>query len=162
VYNGHANVFNMGELEKAATTERQFLLGLYDSNTLYKNTQLFVQLSMTCMTASFATPANSATTIDESFLLWPRGGAVAVWGSSGQSVVKGHEALQEGFFRNLFARPGTPVRVGSLLDAGYLNLALSASGNEDILQTFLLLGDPLTKLTYTQGPKELYVPLVAK
>ncbi len=161
VYNGHANVFNMGELEKAGG-DRKFLLSLTNESTFYNANQLFVQLSMTCMTSSFATPANSATTIDEAYFLWPRGGAVGVWGSSGQSVVAGHESLQDGFFGKLFAKPGTPVRLGDLLDSGYLNLTLSASGNEDILRTFLLLGDPLTKVIYNPGPNATYIPVVKK
>ena len=162
VYNGHANLWNMGEMEKAGTSDRVFMLSLNDPFTLYKPNQLFVQLSMTCLTAAFATPANSGTTIDEAFFLAQRGGAVAVWGSSGLSLVEGHEALQVGFFGQLFAKPGTAVRLGDLLDAGYLSLSLSAPGNEDILQTFMLLGDPLTRLNYTEGPLQTYIPVVTK
>ncbi len=162
VYNGHANLWNMGELEKAGTSDRVFMLSLNDPFTLYKPNQLFVQLSMTCLTAAFATPANSGTTIDEAFFLAQRGGAVAVWGSSGLSLVEGHEALQVGFFGKLFAKPGTAVRLGDLLDAGYLNLSLSAPGNEDILQSFMLLGDPLTRLNYAEGPHQTYIPVVNK
>ncbi len=162
VYNGHANVFNMGELEQAGTTERKFLLGLYDSATLYRANQLYVQLSMTCLTSSFATPANSATTIDEDFFLWPRGGAVAVWGPTGQSVVVEHEALQLGFFQQLFKKPNTPARVGDLIQAGYFNLALTYPASEEILRTFVLLGDPLTKLNYRTGSQSTYLPAITK
>lgn len=167
VYNGHANIFNMGELEKTGAA-RAFLLGLTDAFSLYRTNQLYVQLSMTCMTASFATPANSGTTIDEGFFLAPRGGAVAVWGSSGQSVAAGHELLQDGFFAKLFAKPGVAVRLGDLLEAGYMEFALAGPSNSDVLYNFLLLGDPLTKFNYRIDPRAanyvspIYIPAVTK
>lgn len=145
VYNGHANYFRMGSTE-ANLPNRDAILIPGDELALQNADRLFVQLSMTCLTSQFAVPDDSAATIDERFFLAPNGGAVAVWGPGGVSVVHGHDKLQRGFFSLLYNTAGKVYRLGELEDAGYKELLLSAPGTEDILRTFLLLGDPLTRL----------------
>lgn len=159
VYNGHGQLFTLGELEEIGAP-RDFLLVRGEPAAL-NNTRLWVQLSMTCLSASFGAPSDAGTTIDENFFLDPRGGAVAVWGSSGWSVATAHESLQKGFFGKLFAKPGVSVRLGDLLDAGYYNLMLSSTVREDVLRNFLLLGDPLTRFTIPAA-KSMYLPIVDK
>jgi hypothetical protein len=149
VYNGHASYFRIGATE-APSPNRGFILELNDERQLNNRSQPFVHLSMTCLTAQFAVPADSGTSIDEAFLLHPGGGAVAVWGSAGISVARGHEELQTGFFDLLAQRRGRSVRLGALLEAGYDRL-LASSESQDALRTFLLLGDPLTPLRYRAG-----------
>jgi hypothetical protein len=149
VSNCHANHFNLGSTE--APDPNDALLKLYDALALNNVNAPYVQLSMTCLTAQFAKPTNAGLTADESFFLQPTGGAIGVWGSSGLSVVHGHEQLQEGFFALLFDPKVQNPRLGDLLDAGYLQVMYYGASNEDILRTFLLLGDPLTRVRYRAG-----------
>lgn len=169
VYNGHANTWIMGATERdAACTEpgtdrkyRPAALMLYDEIALTNDRALFVQLSMTCLTAQFAAPADSGTTIDERLVLHPHGGAVAAWGPAGLSVVHGHDQLQRGFFTALFAAPEGAARLGELLDAGYSRVLSGGYGTEDVLRTFHLLGDPLTSLRFAEA-QTAFLPIVGK
>lgn len=170
VYNGHASTWHMGATERDSACEepdtggqryRPAVLNLYEETRLNNATQLFVQLSMTCLTSQFAIPADAGTTIDERLLLHPSGGAVAVWGPAGLSVIHGHDLLQRGFFEALFAAPDQTPRVGELLDAGYETVRRAGSGTEDVLRTFLLLGDPLTRLHFN-STSSTFLPVVNK
>ena len=110
--------------------------------------------------------ANSGTTLDERMFLHPNGGAAAVWGPSGLSVLHGHDDLQYGFHKLLAAKePGT-AKLGELVQAGYFeNFSPSPERNklyaccEDVRRTFLLFGDPLT--TVRLAPDlSVYLPMV--
>ncbi len=160
VYNGHAHHYAMGATEGGAN--RGALLEMVEAEKLGNRARLFFQLSMTCLTAQFAKPVDDGDTLDERFFLHSNGGAVAVWGSTGYSLVAGHRDLQEGFFQALFEAKGKPLFLGDLLDAGYLyHLRFTTSGT-DALRTFVLLGDPLTRLRFTpEGVEGVYLPTVA-
>ncbi len=56
----------------------------------------FIALAMTCYTSQFPKPADAGT-LDELLFRRPDGGAVAVWGPAGLTVVHGHDLLQRGF-----------------------------------------------------------------
>jgi hypothetical protein len=141
VYNGHANHWQWARLDSDESLPG--LVGLNDADILANRNQLFIGLSMTCMTAQFQKPANSGTTLDERLFL-SANGAVAVWGSAGLSVVHGHDALQRGFFEKLWTSPPMNTPLGELITAGYNELLTRSVCCQDAAQTFLLLGDPLT------------------
>jgi hypothetical protein len=141
VYNGHANHWQWARLDGDESLPG--LVGLNDPDGLANRDQLFIALSMTCMTAQFQKPANSGTTLDERLFL-AANGAAAVWGSAGLSVVHGHDALQRGFFEKLWSSPPMTTPLGELITAGYTELLTESGCCEDAAQTFLLLGDPLT------------------
>jgi hypothetical protein len=145
VYNGHANVYYAGNIETKVPNGRSAVLDYFDPDALY-DSKSYIQLSMTCQTSKFANQSNAGTTLDEKFLLDADGGPAAVWGPAGLSVVHGHEWLQKGFFDALSASRGS-VRIGDLVDAGYLALMIGGAGDtDDVLRTFTLLGDPLTRV----------------
>lgn len=148
VYAGHANHWQWGTLDSWAPTQPGEVLpgflNLFEPDGLANRDRLSIVLSMTCYTSQFHKPANSGTTLDERMFL-ANGGAVAVWGSSGLSVVHGHDALQRGFFEALWRAPHNMNKpIGALLEAGYLELLTTNACCQDAAQTFLLLGDPLT------------------
>lgn len=159
IYNGHANHWNLGSTEAQAPNEA--ILKLYDEFQLSNANQLFIQLSMTCLSAQFVKPANAGTTYDERLFLYPAGGAVAVWGPAGLSVVHGHDKLQQGFFTELFNSPPRSKTLAQLIEAGHTELTLTAIGTEDVLRTFLLMGDPLTKPGIVPG-KSIYLPVISR
>lgn len=51
--------------------------------------------------------------------------------------------------------------MGELIEAGYTELLTYGPTHLDAVQTFLLLGDPLTKSRIV-SPSSIYLPLVTK
>jgi hypothetical protein len=141
-YTGHAHHWQWARFDTDPSVDG--FVSLFEPDGLINRDQLFIALSMTCLTAQFHKPADSGTVLDERMLLSPNGGAVAVWGPAGLSVVHGHDALQRGFHAALWAAPPLTAPLGHLIEAGHTELLTTAGCCQDALQTFLLLGDPLT------------------
>ncbi|MCX6043807.1 MAG: C25 family cysteine peptidase [Chloroflexi bacterium] len=156
-YNGHSHHWQWGSTDPNAA--KGYLFSLYDTDLLSNADALFISLSMTCYTAQFAKPAISGTTFDERMFLNPKGGAVAVWGPAGLSVTTGHANLQHGFYSALWAAPSMKAHLGELVAAGYDDLRQHNTCCQDMLQTFLLLGDPLTPAR-VQPMDSIYLPLI--
>jgi len=116
-----------------------------------------VAVEMTCFTGAFHRPE---PTLDEELVLLEDGGAVAAWGPTGLGVGTGHSRLSDGFFRAVFVdEVGT---VGEATLAGKLRLAATGQ-NLDLLDTFVLLGDPALRFDreILPWPYHLFLPLVA-
>ena len=117
-----------------------------DAANINNSGHMPLMLAFTCATSTIDHPMPDGASIDEKF---HRGAnsAIAVWGSSGWDTVHVHDLLAQGLFDKLWA-PTTASRsqpIGALVNAGLANLAASYNqGNS--LYTFILLGDPLTKL----------------
>ena len=127
-----------------------------DLNGLSNQYRLPVILELTCFTASFHRPEYS--TIDESLLNLPGGGAVAVWGSTGQGVATGHTSLQAGFHEAL--NQGQ-THLGALTLAAK-NKLYATGYYPDLLDTYLLLGDPALTIN-TDVPElsnQIYLPVI--
>ncbi|PDW04382.1 C25 family cysteine peptidase [Candidatus Viridilinea mediisalina] len=158
VYTGHSHPWQWAITD--VDSEFSWLLSLYEPDALTNHERLPVVLAMTCLSSAFARPAISGTTVDERLLL-ARGGAVAVWGPTGMGVLYGHDRLQRGFFDALWAVPPGEATLGSLTLAGLQELHRSGSGIGGPLFTYVLLGDPLTRVRY-QGGYDTWLPLVAR
>ncbi|RRR78070.1 MAG: hypothetical protein EI684_00785 [Candidatus Viridilinea halotolerans] len=158
VYTGHSHPWQWAITD--VDSENSWLLGLYDPDQLTNYERLPVVLAMTCLSSAFSRPAMSGTTVDERLLLTP-GGAVAVWGPTGMGVLYGHDRLQRGFFDALWAAPPGSATLGHLTQAGLRELHTGGSGIGGPLFTYVLLGDPLTRVRY-QGGYEVLLPLVAR
>ena len=148
-------------LDPQLPTDRQNLLSLYDPDILRNPARLPIVLSMTCLTGAFAQPNTSGTTIDERLLL-AQGGAVAVWSSAGASVAPGQQALLRGFYGGLWLAPPEREPLGELAMAGYLDLYRTSPCCDDMLRTFLLLGDPLTPARVVPGLHDLSLPMLLR
>jgi hypothetical protein len=113
-------------------------------------------VEMTCFTSTFHRPE---PTLDASLVRLPGGGAVATWGPTGLGVSTGHDELDDGFFRAIFADNVDTVGEATLLG----KMALAATGqNLDLLDTFTLLGDPATRFNRTIVPwnNQCYLPII--
>ncbi|MBX3014750.1 MAG: hypothetical protein KF832_24735 [Caldilineaceae bacterium] len=162
-YNGHSHHWQWAITDESPNADQNWLLGLYDTDTLSNNNRYFVSLSMTCLTSQFQKPAFSGTVLDERMLLNPTGGAVAVWGPSGLSVAYGHDLLQRGFYSALWAAPPLTAKMGELIEAGNIALLTQGACCQDTLKTFLLLGDPLTTVRVYNAPlAEFYLPVIRR
>jgi hypothetical protein len=164
-YIGHGQQFQWAYTappsQPGAPTDKQHLLGLYGVDELRNGPWLPVVLSMTCLTGAFQFPTFSGTVIDERLVARPDGGAIAAWSSTGLGVLYGHEALQRGFYRALWAAPGQAT-LGALTTAGYLELFTTETCCQESIGTFALLGDPLTAPRVDLEAHALWAPLAAK
>ena len=161
VYNGHSNHWQYAILE--STSGDTPLHSIADVGLLANTGKPFVGLSMTCYTSAFARPANEGT-LDELFVRKADGGAVAMWGPAGLTVAHGHDYLQKGFIAQLRTSAPYSQRMGDLVEAGYTSLLTSPLTSAlDALKTFLVLGDPLTKVRINGGGSEpLFLPAVQR
>jgi hypothetical protein len=154
-YIGHSSQYQWAVTDSQKTPP--YLLGLYDPDDLSNGARLPIVLAMTCLTSAFQTPNYSRTTLDERWLIKPNGGAIAIWGPTGFGVAHGHDAMQRGFYRALWAAPPQSATLGQLTAAGYLELFNTGSCCQDTLATFALLGDPLTKAR-VQPAQRVFLP----
>ncbi len=137
-------------------TERFFHLD--DLPALRNNRRLPVLVEATCFTGAFHRPE---PTLDEGLVTRPDAGAVAAWGPTGLGASAGHQRLSVGFFRAVFS--DTVGTVGEATLAGKLNLLRAPMGN-DLLDTFVLLGDPALRWNRTLIPwtAHVFLPLVRR
>lgn len=149
VYTGHSSIHQW-------SAERLFHND--DIAALTNNQRLPVVLELTCFTSTFQDPASA--TLDEALLRHPTGGAVAVWGATGLGVATGHHDLAHGFMQSLYL--GQPAGLGAAALEG--KLAVAASGqNLDLLDTYVLLGDPAMALDLNLVPwsHSISLPIVS-
>ncbi len=92
---------------------------------------------MTCLNGYFVDPQHDS--LAES-LLGAKGGAVAVWASSGDTVPSGQLQANQALYQQLFGSNAPPT----LGDA--VSQAKAATSDPDVRQTWNLLGDPETHL----------------
>ncbi|HEU4328750.1 MAG TPA: C25 family cysteine peptidase [Roseiflexaceae bacterium] len=158
-YTGHSSEWQWATT--ALDSPQNYLLGLYDPDTLTNGERLSIVLELTCLTAAFHTPAFSGTTLDERWLL-ASGGAVAVWGPTGLGVARSHSLLQRGFYKALWSGPPQRSPLGTLAAAGYLEVFGQADQvGVYPIRTFALLGDPLTPARVAPI-QPIYAPVVVK
>ncbi len=132
------------------------LFHLDDVAGLANGARLPVVLEMTCFTANFHDPAQTA--LDEALVRHPAGGAVAAWGATGQGVATGHDALAAGFLRRALSEDEPSLGFAAL--AGKLEVAATRPAHLDLIDTYHLLGDPATQLV--APPAALYLPLIQR
>jgi len=135
--------FNQGALlvnytgHSSETAWQGNLLTVDDVPLLTNGLRLPFVSSMTCWTGWFADPYGE--TLGEALLKAPQGGAIAVWASSGLTEPDGQLVLDREFMRLLFsARKPTIGEATARAKAAVTDL--------DIRRTWILLGDPTTRL----------------
>ena len=103
-----------------------------------RNEHLPMFLMMTCLNGYFHDPVLDS--LGESLMKAERGGAVAVWASSGMTVPSDQAVVNQELYRLLFSRvAGIPIGDAVIR-------AKAASSNPDVRRTWILLGDPAMKL----------------
>lgn len=136
----------------------EWLFHLDDLPALANGRRYPVLAEMTCLTGAFHRPE---PTLDEGLVTLPDAGAVAAWGPTGLSLAAGHHRLSEGFFRAVFS--DTVGTVGEAALAGKLNLA-AGGPYRDLLDTYVLLGDPALRWNRTLVPwaARVFLPVVQR
>jgi hypothetical protein len=126
-YTGHGSV---------AQWRGDLLTGAEARRLINERFPLFVM--MTCLNGYFQNA--SSDSLAESLLKAEYGGAVAVWASSGMTAPHHQGLLNQHFYRSLFER-GKRVTLGETIMR-----AKALVGDSDIRRTWILLGDPASKL----------------
>jgi len=78
----------------------------------------------------------------------PRAGAVAVLGPTSLTLATDQSFLSNAFVDAYLAEPGRPI--GDVLLEARRQIPESLGGAQDVLQTFLLFGDPAMRLKQPQ------------
>jgi len=92
---------------------------------------------MTCLNGFFQAPY--ADTLAEALLKAPQGGAVAVWTSSGLTEPDKQAIMSKELIRLLFS--SSSITLGEATAR-----AKSSVSDQDVRRTWILFGDPTTKL----------------
>jgi hypothetical protein len=119
---------------------------LYDGTALAginNATRLPIMLPMTCNEGYFIDPAE--TSLSEIGVRADNKGAIASWSATGYGLAPGHDFLERGLFLALFY---DKVNLGAAATQGKLYLAANAPAGKylDLIDTFLLLGDPTLRV----------------
>jgi hypothetical protein len=113
-----------------------------DDATRMENQHLPLFAMMTCLNGYFQDP--ELDSLAESLMKAERGGAVAVWASSGLTTPDQQATMNQEFFR-LILGEGAP-RGDSLTLGDATRLAKRAVSDGDVRRTWILFGDPALRL----------------
>ncbi len=116
-----------------------------------------VVLSMTCLDGYFVLPHPTGWGYEAIAEVMTRAdgrGAVASWSPTGQGIVAGHDLLDSGFFEAVFLDGLRSL--GAATTAGKLKLWASG-GNLELLDTYLLFGDPAMEINALDAQADLQV-----
>jgi len=113
------------------------LLTAADVSNLTNNDRLTVFVMMTCLNGYYTDPALGS--LGKELLKSERGGAVAVWASSGMTLPDAQAVMNQEAYRQMFGSQG--LTIGEVMMQ-----AKAAVANGDVRRTWILLGDPTMKL----------------
>ncbi len=133
------------------------LLKLADIDRLTNNTNLPLMLPWTCYDGLFDYPGFPS--FGESIVRAEGRGAVASWSPSGLGLPAGHQTLAASFFEAVFA-DGLHT-LGPAMTQAKLSLWTQAPEFGDLVDTYLLLGDPATRL-HVARLYRTFLPLVTR
>lgn len=117
---------------------RGALMTSSDAGALANHERLPLFVLMTCLNGYFNDPALDS--LAEALITAKRGGAVAVWASSGMTVPANQAVMNQAFYRALFGS-GSTITLGEAV-----NKAKLAVTDPDVRRTWVLFGDPTTRL----------------
>jgi predicted extracellular nuclease len=124
----------------SAETWRDGLLTSAEARGLTNGDRLPLFVAMTCLNGFFQD--TSFDSLAESLMKAERGGAIAVWASSGITLPSAQSRMNQQLYRLLFDADNTQ---GQSLGAVTLR-AKSAVSDADVRRTWILFGDPTTTL----------------
>jgi hypothetical protein len=138
------------------------LFSTSDVPLLTNGGMLPVVLAMTCREGYFIYPdpySLNREALAEVVTRADGRGAVASWSPTGLGVTSGHDYLDQGFLTDLFS--STRGSIGQATNAGKLSL-WSSGISLDLLDTFLLFGDPALQLPPASLAAEIFMPFVLR
>jgi hypothetical protein len=127
-YSGHGNM----------TQWRGDLLTTDDADSLTNAERPMLFVMMTCLNGYFHDPIGDS--LGESLMKIERGGAVAVWASSGMTLPEEQSIMNQQLYRLLFAPRNIGAQPLTLAEA--VARAKASVSNQDIRRTWIFFGDP--------------------
>jgi hypothetical protein len=127
---------------RATRTENDKYFDRSDGGKLTNADRLPIVLSLSSSDGQFHFPGLPA--ISEVMLRAAGKGVIAWWGGTGQGLSAGHNIMDVGFFDAVF-RDGMR-EIGRATHQGYVKLYNQAPSLGFLIDTFVLFGDPATKL----------------
>lgn len=113
-------------------------------------------VNMTCLVGYYILPnvSSADNAVMEAMQRLPTNGAVASWAPTGYGLTAGHDVLDTGLFTAIFQNHVLEVGLATMQAKYYLfnNMA----GNRDLIDTFLLFGDPAMRLA-KPGPTAMQI-----
>jgi hypothetical protein len=117
-----------------------------------------IMLPMTCLEGYFQNPA--ANSLSEA-LLKASNGAVASFAPTGFQVQQGHDYLLEGFYQSVYDLDQEIL--GQAVFQAKLNLSSNAPDSfQNLIDTYVLLGDPALHYTMWQAESKLMLPILPR
>lgn len=152
-YIGHASV---------QTWAFEKLFAVSDLGLLTNADRLAFFVPMTCLEGYFINPFSGSSSLAESLVRLPSAGAIASWSPTGQGVATGHDILEKGLFEAIFQENHTML--GPATTQARLYFYANSFSFWDLLDTYVLLGDPATRLNtiYQLSPRLNYLPSVQR
>ncbi len=125
------------------------IMDLTALNQLTNADKLTIMLPMTCDNGYFA--QTNADAFGEVSVRMA-GGAIASWSPTGFGLASGHDLMERGFFLSVFH--DRTARIGAATTAGKVYLVQNASPGKylDLLDTYVLLGDPAVTIPLAPAP----------
>ena len=143
---------------------RERIWDVTSASQMRNGSKLPIMLPMTCNEGYFHEAATTAQSTSEAAVRLAGNGAIASWAPTGYGLSSGHDYLERGFFYSVFH--GFGRRLGPATTAGKLYLVATAppGSYSDLIDTFLLMGDPALKLPLASTPhyQQMYLPIVIK
>ena len=122
-----------------------------DVDGLSNGDRMPIILSMTCSDGYYIHPGSTQPgvypSVAETITRAAGKGAVASWSATGWGNVSGHDLLNRGFLDKIFQSGDGRLTLGSAALSGKINL-FSSGANMDLLDTYLLFGDPATRIVF--------------
>jgi hypothetical protein len=118
------------------------LLLYTDAAQMRNGADLPFVITMTCLNGQYNTPYDDS--LAEALLKAPNGGAVAVWASSSLTMATSQPEMDHELIRQLFT--GFSATGNHLTFGEAVRRAKLMTGDSDIRRSWILFGDPATKL----------------
>jgi len=118
---------------------RGSLLTTDDPANMTNQNHLSFFVMMTCLNGYFHDAALES--LAESLIKAPRGGAVAVWTSSGMTTPSDQTALNQVLYQLIFSSSGNQATIGDMTMKAKTKIS-----DPDVRRTWILFGDPTTRL----------------
>ncbi len=118
-----------------------------DVSALSNTDRLPMVVAMACMDGYYIYPSKPGTDFSstaEAFVRAPAKGAIAVWSATGMGTAYAHDFLNKGLFRAIFSDDITELGPATL--QGKLYLYTGTGWYQDQIDTYLLFGDPASRL----------------
>jgi len=138
-YIGHGEYFAWGRWNQ----NQAFMFHASDSPDLTNRNRLPVVLVGNCLNGFFAGPSYNPS-LAEVMVRRRDGGAVAMWAPTSLGYPSDHQVLLDAFYQAVFMYDQTAL--GAATTAAKLELFGQSSSAEELIQTYILFGDPATRL----------------